>query len=104
MPEEFNFSNFINVQEPLNDITKTCFNWCQEQAIIFQGNIDISNLGVVAVAMIALLLYNISIEWSDEICNSTRLSKDTLRIYGHIIVFFAFMLLALFLGYYTWFN
>ena len=95
----------INLTPEINsEITSTCWNWCKEQAIIHQSNIDISNLGVVAVAMTALLLYNISIEWSDEICNATRLSKHELVFYGHIIVYFAFMLLTVFLIYYAFFN
>ncbi len=101
MPE-INFTTSLNT--PLTDLTSTCFEWCKNQAVIHQSNIDIENLGVVAVALVALLLYQISIDFSDEICDKTRLSKDTLRGYGNIAVFFAFMLLSAFLVYYTWFN
>lgn len=101
MPEEILF-NLTNVNLP--EITSGCFTWCQEQGIIHQSNIDISNLGVVAVAMVALLLFNISIEWSDELSKQLNISQDKLRFIGNAIVFFAFILLALFLGYYAWFN
>lgn len=103
MPE-LNFTDYFNPQTEFKDITSTCFEWCRDQSIIHQSNIDIQNLGVIVVALFALLLYNISVDYADQICNSTRLSKDTLRGYGNIIVFFAFVLLAGFLAYYALIN
>ena len=105
MPGEFNFSEFLKVNltsEPIT-LTQGCFAWCQEQAVIFQSNLDIYNLTIVVIAMVALVLYNISIELSDEIIK-LGINPDQLRFAGHTIVFFAFILLALFLGYYAWFN
>ena len=107
MPEKFNYSEFLDVSEfiePANEITSTCFNWCQEQGIIYQSNLDISNLGIITVALFALLLYNISVEWPDEVSKALKIDKDQLRFIGHAVVFFAFMLLALFLGYYSFVN
>ncbi len=86
------------------EITKACFNWCREQAAIHQSNIDISNLGAVAVAMAALMLYNISVEFPDEISKKLNIDKKQLRFIGHAVVFFAFVLLAGFLLYYLFSN
>ncbi len=94
--------NFTSINLP--KITESCFQWCQEQGVVHQSNIDITNLGVIVFAMFALLAYNLSVEFADEICRETKLSKDTLRVYGHILVYFAFMLLAVFIIYYTVFN
>ena len=94
----------FQLQDVLPGINEACWQWCSEQAITHQSNIDISNLGVIALAMFVLLLYNISIEWADDIKEKLKLSKDTLIFYGHILVFFTFMLLAVFLGYYALFN
>lgn len=90
--------------DPLNNLINTCFEWCQNQSVIHQSNIDIGNLGVIAIAMIMLLIYNLSIEWEDWILENSSIDKYTLRFWGHIIVYFAFMLLAVFLGYYAFFN
>lgn len=94
----------LNVTNWKPEVTEACFNWCQEQGLIYQSNLDISNLGVVAIAMVALVLYNISVEWSDEICKATKINSDALRFFGHSIVFFAFTLLAGFLIYYSIIN
>ena len=90
--------------EVLPQINSTCWNWCVEQAKIHQSNIDITNLGVIGVAMLMLLLYNLSVEFQDEIVNYTELDRNSLIFYGHIIVYFTFILLASFLGYYAFFN
>ena len=93
----------ITFNPAITKVSETCWNWCQEHAIIVQSNLDISNLTIVVIAMVALVLYNISIELSDEIIK-LGINPDQLRFAGHTIVFFAFILLALFLGYYAWFN
>lgn len=87
-----------------NEISTTCWNWCAEQTQIHQSNIDISNLGVVAVAMVALLLYNISIEFQEELIKYFKWDRNMYSFAGHALVFFAFILLALFLIYYAVFN
>lgn len=88
----------------MQEISDSCWNWCSEQAVIHQSNIDISNLGAVAFVMVVLFLYNLSIEFADEICNYTKWSKDNLRIYGHLAIYFSFIVLASFLLYYAFFS
>ncbi len=100
-PINLNFTTSLYEQFTPSD---ACWNWCAEQAMKHQSNIDVNNLGVIAVAMVALVLYNISVEWSDEICNKLEISQEQLRFAGHTVVFFAFVLLAAFLVYYLWFN
>lgn len=102
MPLESFFVNLTT--EILPGINSTCWNWCAEQGMIHQSNIDIENLGIIGVAMFMLLLYNITVEFQDKIINYTELDRDSLIFYGHIMVYFSFMLLASFLGYYIFFN
>ncbi|MAH51510.1 hypothetical protein CMI37_37185 [Candidatus Pacearchaeota archaeon] len=85
-------------------VVETCWNWCSEQAMIHQSNIDISNLGIVAVAMVALLIYNLSVEFQDELVEKLEIERSKLIFYGHVLVYFAFIILAVFLAYYAWFN
>ena len=97
-------NNVTYVINPIFKPSSQCWEWCSREAVVYQSNIDISNLGVIAVAMVVLLLYNISIEWSDVVCKHLNINQDQLRFTGHTLVYFAFMLLAVFLVYYTWFN
>lgn len=85
-------------------ITKTCWNWCSEQAMIHQSNIDIKNLGVIGVAMGALLIYTLCYEWSDELGEYFNADESKLEKIQHYSVLFAFMLLAVFLIYYAYIN
>ena len=94
----------FNLSTTLPEVTLTCWNWCKEQATIHQSNIDISNMGVLGVAMIALMLYNISVEFQDELVEKLELDRNKLIFAGHTLVFFAFILLSAYLGYYALFN
>ena len=94
----------VNYTNQLYEVTSTCFDWCKEQAIIHQGNIDISNLGVVAVAMASLIGYQVAMYYQDKIMKRLEWNAETFKFYINTFVVFAFMLLAVFLIYYAWVN
>lgn len=92
------------VREVIPGITEACFSWCQEQGAIHQSNIDISNLGIIAVSAFSLLMYQIFVEFEDELIDKTKIDADRIKLIRHALVFFAFILLVLFMGYYAWIN
>ena len=96
--------NFSGLQDVTSEVSQTCFQWCQEAVAIHQSNVTINNLGVVALSLIALFAYSIITQWNDEISQKLEINKETLQGYGNILIHFAFMLLAVFLAYYAWFN
>jgi len=91
----------LNTTFNLKPVSDACWNWCSEQTIIHQGNATINNLFVVAIAMGVLAIFTLSADFSEEISKALGISEETLEHWGDISIFFAFMLLAGFLIYYT---
>ena len=97
--------NFINIsQTTIKPISDVCWQWCSEQAIIFQNKIEISNFSAIGVSLVALLIYQLSLDFEENIIESTDITKETLERWRHLLVFFSFIVLAGFLLYYTFLN
>ena len=87
----------------IQQVSETCWNWCQKQYEINQSNIQIENLGVVGVALISLLINHLIYNHSDFIIKHTKITEKKLEILFMATSYFAFVLLILFLGYFIFF-
>tara|TARA_R100000501_G_C2569091_1_gene76656 strand:- start:242 stop:532 length:291 start_codon:yes stop_codon:yes gene_type:complete len=86
------------------EVTEKCWKWCQEQGAIHQSNIDILNLGIVGIAMTAILFYHLINEYEDELVKRLNADRSQLSLGRESLTYFAFILLALFLFYYIFFQ
>ena len=94
--------------DPLNvtntgfqEVTSQCFNWCKEQVATHQSNQTIENLFVIALAMMMLLLHKLLWHYDGWLIRNTELNANQIRIMYAASANLAFILLAIFIIYYT---
>lgn len=90
----------ITISESL-EITSQCFTWCKEQIEIYQNNQTIDNLFVITTAMMMLLLHNLLETYGEWLVKNTEITENQVRIIYSASGYFAFILLAIFIFYYT---
>ncbi len=76
--------------------SKQCFNWCREQHFIHANNLQIQDLTLVVLSMIALLLMHLIEAHHDNI----DVKQETLEKIYNALSHFAFYILVVF---FTWF-
>lgn len=81
------------------EINQVCFNWCKEQNFVHQRNLEIQDLGMVAVALVSLLINHMIYNHSEFIIEKTEITEDQLEKLHKATSYFAFILLIIFLGY-----
>ena len=94
MPIEFNFTTLLIENFLPSD---TCWQWCSEQSIIHQNNIQIQNLYIVVVAVISLFLNHVILNYSDWIIKHTEIKQSQLEKLFIATSYFPMVLLLLFL-------
>lgn len=78
-----------------------CVTWCREQINIHQSNIEIENLFVIAMAMGALLLHNLLRHYDDWLIEHTEITRSQINVIYSASSYFAFVLMAIYIIYYT---
>ena len=98
------FHNTTNLIIGHPDITQGCFSWCQQQNFIHQSNLAINDLSFVVVALVALLVHHILLEFKDTIIEKTGMEEWQLNIIKGATTYLAFWLLIIFLVYLKFFK
>ena len=98
------FHNTTNLIIGHPDITKGCFDWCQDQSFIHQNNLQINDLTLIALALVSLLVHHIILEFKDKIIEKTGIKVWQLNLIKGATTYFAFWLLIIFLVYFKFFK
>lgn len=81
------------------EISNACFNWCKEQHFIHQKNLEIQDLGIVAIALVSLVINHAIYEHSEFIKEKTSLTQEHLEKIFKGTSYLVFILLIMFLVY-----
>ena len=86
--------------EPANEITKTCFNWCKEQTLIYQNNLAIQEKSFIVIALVAVVAYyGIANKYNYF---SKQFNENLLLNTLNALLFLIFMMLIMFIIYIMW--
>lgn len=78
-----------------------CVNWCSEQISINQNNVFTENLFVIAMAMGSLLLHNLIWYYDEWLIENTEITRKQIDVIYTASSYFAFVLMAIYIIYYT---
>ena len=78
-----------------------CVAWCRTQIEIHQSNIEIENLFVIAIAMGSLLLHNLLRHYDDWLIENTSITRSQVNVIYTASSYFSFVLMAIYIIYYT---
>jgi len=81
------------------EVTERCFNWCKEQSLIHQGNEEINDLSIIAIAMTSLVINKAITDHSKFLIEKFNLDENNLEKLHDATYFFAFILMALYIIY-----
>lgn len=92
----------INLPYFDNPITKECFNWCKEQHLIYESNLNIDGLSIAIFALLVLFAYYLYNTFESHIPDGKE--KEITKFIVSKLPEFAMYLLTGFFIWFIWFS